>query len=193
MPVTHYVWDELSDNVLKEVNDTVATVAEYTNEPGQFGELISQRRDSTDNYFHFDAQGSTRQLTSDDETETDSYSYSAFGETVAISGSTDNPYRYNGAVGYYTDQETNVTYVRMRMYQPTVGRWLSEDALGVNTYRPNPYAYADNQPLNMTDPSGLLAVWLAGGTSNTRDQVRKTTCRIINFEFSIRRDIQMAS
>ncbi len=152
MVAIHYVWDELSDNVLKEVDDTGTTTAEYTNEPSQFGELISQRRDSTDSYFTFDAQRSTRQLTSDDETETDSYAYSAFGELLASSGTTENPFRYNGAVGYYTDTESGEIYIRRRTYQPILARWLSTDPLqfidGPNAY--NPY-FAPGR----TDPSGM--------------------------------------
>ncbi len=71
MTVTNYIWDELSDNVRMEVDDTGTVTAEYMNEPGQFGQLISQRRNSTNSFHHFDAQGSTRQLTNDAQTVTD--------------------------------------------------------------------------------------------------------------------------
>ncbi len=155
MAVTHFVWDELSDNVLTEVDDSGTTTAEYTNEPILYGELISQRRDSTDSYFHFDAQRSTRQLTSDNETETDSYSYSAFGETISETGSTENPFRYNGAVGYYTDQETGELYVRRRWYWPRLGRWLSMDPL-MFIDGPNNFSYVRNNPIGLSDPSGQI-------------------------------------
>ena len=39
-----YVWDELGDNVLMELDDAGAAIAEYSNEPSVYGELISQRR-----------------------------------------------------------------------------------------------------------------------------------------------------
>ncbi len=80
MPVTNYIWDRVSDNVRMEVDDTGTVTAAYANEPGQFGELISQRRNSTNSFYHFDAQGSTRQLTTDSQVVSDSYTYNAFGE-----------------------------------------------------------------------------------------------------------------
>ncbi len=153
MPVSNFVWDELSDNVLMEVDDIGTTTAEYTNEPSQIGKLISQRRDSTDSYFHFDARRSTRQLTSENETETDSYSYSAFGVVVARSGTTENPFQYNGAIGYYTDQESGEVYVRTRSYKPRIGRWLSVDSL-LFIDGPNLYVYVRNQPNNSFDLVG---------------------------------------
>ncbi len=155
MPVTNYIWDRASSNVLSEVDDTGATIAEYTNEPGKFGELICQRRDSTNSFFHFDAQRSTRQLTSGNESVTDTYEYSAFGETVSSSGLTENPFRYNGAVGYHTDSGTRDLYVRRRTYKPAVARWLSTDPL-ILIDGPNAYCYVNNQPLDNNDPSGLL-------------------------------------
>ncbi len=154
MVAINYVWDELSDNVLAEVDDSGSTTAEYTNEPSLYGELISQRRDSTDSYFNFDAQRSTRQLTSDNETETDSYSYSAFGETVASSGSTANPFGYEGAIGYQTDKETGDVYVRNRVYKPEIARWSSRDPL-LFVDGPNVYSYVLNSPFAGSDASGL--------------------------------------
>ncbi len=152
MVAINYVWDELSDNVILEVDDSGTTTAEYTNEPSLYGERISQRQDSADNYFHIDAQRSIRQLTSENETVTDSYSYTAFGEPVATSGTTENPFRYNGSVGYYTDTETGEIYIRRRTYRPEIARWLSRDPLDF-VDGPDLYAYVNNHPED-ADPSG---------------------------------------
>lgn len=40
------------------------------------------------------------------------------------------------------------------MYDPTIGKWLSEDPMGL-TVDANPYRYVGNSPTNFTDPSGL--------------------------------------
>ena len=40
------------------------------------------------------------------------------------------------------------------MYDPQVGRWLSEDPSGLGP-DPNKYRYVHNSPTNFTDPSGL--------------------------------------
>ena len=124
MPVTHYRWDRLSDNVLMEVDETGATTAEYTNEPNQFGKLISQRRDGADSYYHYDAQLSTRQLTDASQTVTDSYDYTAFGETVASSGTTENPYRYKGGDDFFTRSSVGDIISRDSIYSPKTGRHL---------------------------------------------------------------------
>ncbi len=153
MPVTNFVWDELGDNVLMEVDDAGSTTAKYTNEPDKFGELISQRRNSADDYFHFDAQQSTRRLTNENQVETDSYTYSAFGETVSSSGTTANPFRYKGALGYYTDLGLDCVYVRTRTYKSELGRWLSTDPLLFNDGN-NLYVYVHNHSISAVDPSG---------------------------------------
>jgi uncharacterized protein RhaS with RHS repeats len=41
------------------------------------------------------------------------------------------------------------------MYDPTVGRWLSQDPIGFKAGDPNLYRYVGNGPTNATDPSGL--------------------------------------
>jgi hypothetical protein len=41
------------------------------------------------------------------------------------------------------------------MYDPTVGRFLQEDPIGIEGGDPNFYRYCGNSPLTHTDPSGL--------------------------------------
>ena len=125
MPVTNYIWDRVSNNVRLEVDETGGVTAEYMNEPSQFGNLLSQRRSSTNSFYHFDAQGSTRQLTTDSQVVSDSYTYTAFGEAVSRTGTTRNPFKFNGAWGYYTDAETGDVYAENGFYKAQLGRWLS--------------------------------------------------------------------
>lgn len=44
------------------------------------------------------------------------------------------------------------------MYDPTLGRWLSEDPVGFTAADPNLYRYVGNNPTNATDPTGLSKV-----------------------------------
>jgi RHS repeat-associated protein len=92
-----------------------------------------------------------------------SYSYDAFGaltsssETLANGWS--NPYRYDGAELVRYDTETNLYWMRVRAYDPTLGRFISHDPLGrLAAMGPDvqPYIYAGNNPVNHTDPSGML-------------------------------------
>ena len=42
------------------------------------------------------------------------------------------------------------------MYDPTVGRWLSEDPIGFEGGDANLHRYVRNTPLNLIDPTGLF-------------------------------------
>lgn len=64
----------------------------------------------------------------------------------------ENPYRY---CGEYTDIETGYVYLRARYYDPTLGRFISEDS-AKDGY--NWYVYCGNDPVNRVDPSGEFAV-----------------------------------
>jgi len=46
---------------------------------GGYGDLVSQRRSNASTFYHFDAIGSTRFLTAEDESVPISYVYDAFG------------------------------------------------------------------------------------------------------------------
>jgi len=96
-----------------------------------YGDLISQRRSSTSRWYHFDALGSTDRLTGADGSATDTYIYKAFGPLAASTGSTTNPFRYVGKLGYY-DQGSGPVYLRARYYQAGLGRFVTRrlDASG---------------------------------------------------------------
>jgi RHS repeat-associated protein len=155
MPTTNFIWDELSDNVLLESDDSDVVTAAYVNRPEQFGELLSQDRSGAKSFFHYDGESSTSALTDANENISDTFIYTAYGEEVARTGTTTNPFGYKGAVGYYMDESASDIYVRNRTYEPTIGRWLSTDPLGfvdgTSLYR----AYF--VPIGV-DPSGELQV-----------------------------------
>jgi RHS repeat-associated protein len=156
MAVTNYIWDEVNDTLLMEKDEAGNTTAAYTYEPGQFGPLISQRRDGQTRYHHYDGQGSTRALTDESGTVTDTYTYTAFGETVASTGTATNPFGYKGALGYYVNPETSDLYVRARTYEPRVARWASRDPV-LRSDRLNAYVCL---AINFHDASGRFELRL---------------------------------
>jgi len=169
LATTKFVWDELSDNVLMETDENNIPTAVYTHWPERFGQLISQERSGVTSYYHYDGEHSTRLLTDDSGAITDTYIYSAYGELVARTGTTNNPFGYKGAVGYYTNSATGDIYVRARTYEPVIGRWLSMDPLGF-VDGPNLYqAYFVPQGI---DPRGLCI--RVGTTKNGRPIIKVT-------------------
>ncbi|MBM3501804.1 MAG: RHS repeat-associated core domain-containing protein, partial [Armatimonadetes bacterium] len=79
--------------------------------------------------------------------------YSAFGNLLASTGSTENPYRYIGELGYQQETGLSGYYLRRRYYQPGAGSFLSCDPVALAGT--SAYAYVGNRPAMGADPSGL--------------------------------------
>ena len=98
----------------------------------------------------FDGLGSERTVTGSTGSVTASLTLSAFGQTVASTGSSTSAYQYGATSGYRTEGDAGLTLVGCRFYDAQVGRFISRD-----TYlNQKPYAYCDGDPANATDPSG---------------------------------------
>ena len=161
MPKTTYVWDELSDQVIEESEDSVV-VAEYTYEPRLYGNLISQNRSGTTHYYHYDGRGDAVALTNDSGTVTDTREYDAWGNVIVSTGSTSSPYQFVGLKGYQNDSATGLQYIRARFYSGSLARWTSKDPAN-KTDGPNRYLTVHNSPVQHVDPSGHRATTLCSG------------------------------
>jgi RHS repeat-associated protein len=74
----------------------------------------------------------------------------SFGKVTASAGSLVNPFQYTGRE---MDSETGLYYYRARYYDPTSGRFLSEDPAGWAGGN-NFFRYAGNNSVLFNDPSG---------------------------------------
>jgi RHS repeat-associated protein len=155
MTIVNYDWDEDEDNIVEEYDDVGTIVAEYTTEPGPYGNVISQRRSGLDSVYHFDGVGSTLALTNANSDVTDTYAYAVFGESTMHAGSTVNPFQYIGQKEYFRDIETGEFSVRRRYLSSILQRWLSFDPLILMERLLHLYVYANNSPASVADPSGL--------------------------------------
>ncbi len=81
--------------------------------------------------------------------------YTAWGEVRYNSGVTPTQYQYTGQ---YSDSYINLLWYGSRHYDPALGRFISPDSIvplasqGVQAY--DRYAYANNNPVHFTDPTG---------------------------------------
>lgn len=104
---------------------------------------------STASYLHEDLIGSVRLAQSTAGAVVAVNEYDAYGAAGAHSGT-------NFTIGYsgnWTDSTTKLVYLRARDYDTTTGQFLQVDP-AINLTR-QPYAYAHNDPLARTDPTGL--------------------------------------
>ena len=157
MAEINFFWDPLSDNILQERDAIGSLAAEYSTEPGLYGNIISQSRGGVESQFHFDALGSTLAVTNNDQHVTDSSAYSAFGEITEVSGGTDLSVRYIGRHGYRQCIVGDCHSVRRRTYVPDLIRWDSTDQYW-SVFGASRYIYCRNNSTLLIDPSGLLEI-----------------------------------
>ena len=106
----------------------------------------------TVNYYHTDAVGSTRLVTSATKTIQFSDNYRATGQDNGTPTGSDT-YKFTGKP-YST--ATGLYYEYQRWYDPSTGRFISQDPPGsvINPQSLNQYAYVANTPTSLVDPSG---------------------------------------
>jgi RHS repeat-associated protein len=138
-----------SGRLLAEFDGNGQVVSNYVQ--GLSG-VLAQIAPNGDFYaYGFDGSSNVTQLTNASGAVVNSYSYSPFGEVLSENETVDNPYKFVGQFGVL-DLGTGQNFVGLRLYDPTLGRFLSPDTvLGVGM---NPYTYANNQPVNQVDFTG---------------------------------------
>ena len=144
------------DEITYTPGGTAADTRTYTTPNG----LSIIRHGTAENFQISDAHG-TASLNINATTLAETRRYlDPFGNprgTTPAGWTTANGYGDKGFVGGTTDPTTGLTNLGAREYQPSTGRFLSVDPL-FNAADPqswNGYAYSDNQPPNMSDPTGL--------------------------------------
>jgi len=113
-------------------------------------EPLAMLRSGTTSYYHADGLRSVTSLSSAAGSIANTYTYDSFGNLAASTGSLVNSFRYTGRE---FDSEIGLYYYRARYFDPSAGRFLSEDHLHFQG-EGNFYRYAKNNPLLWSDPSG---------------------------------------
>jgi RHS repeat-associated protein len=102
-------------------------------------------------YVHADHLGSPQNLTDATQATVWDGVFDPFGEEVAITGLAAMPMRFPGQ---YADEETGYSYNYIRDYDPTLGRYLRPDPLGLDA-GVNVFTYVADNPVRYIDPLGL--------------------------------------
>ena len=147
---TNFVYD--GSEVIKDLNSDGSAV-DYVNGPGIDNKLrLTDSRLSGPLYFLQDHLGSTTGLTNSVGAVVSQTSYDSFGNPSSGVSLT----RY-GYTGREFDSDTGLYYYRARWYDPKLGRFISEDPIGL-AGGINQFAYVGNNPQNAKDPSGLYEI-----------------------------------
>ncbi|MBK8971489.1 MAG: hypothetical protein IPM37_09045 [Hahellaceae bacterium] len=82
-----------------------------------------------------------------------------FGEVTQTTGTLAQPLRFPGQ---YADPETGYSYNYFRDYDPSVGRYVQSDPIGLRGGL-NTYGYVYQNPLGYIDPTGENGLLIGGG------------------------------
>ena len=137
--------------------------------------LIDRSINATDtvlSYMHFyDNNGNITRYCDAQGNVVASYTYDAFGNTIAQSGAMADNFCHRFSTKYF-DSETGLYYYGYRYYSPPLMRWLNRDPIeeqgGANLY-----AMCRNQPTIAFDTDGQYEWTEESATAALRDAVRE--------------------
>ncbi len=188
--VVEYKYDLLGRRIEKNINGTIERYI-YDNEdiiaiydgngdlktqfihgPG-IDEPLAMIQDGQTYFYHTDGLGSVIALSNEAGVIQQHYVYDSFGNVSVFDGagtqySLDNQPIKNiyGYTSRELDSESDLYYYRARYYNPSSGRFVSEDPIDYNSQDMNLYRYVNNNSINFFDPSGNVATrpkWPGGG------------------------------
>ena len=139
-----YVWDR-NGNIIAEMNGEGNLTSKYV----RGNKLISKNGNE---YFGYDGHGSVVNISNESGKSIKSYDYDAFGVELNKDANDTNLFRY---CGEQYDNETDSIYLRARYYNPSLGRFTTEDPAKDGD---NWYSYCAGNPVNSWDPSGLALI-----------------------------------
>jgi RHS repeat-associated protein len=165
---TRYLVDDLNPTGYAQVVEEVtagAVTRQYTYGLQRISQTQQIANTWTPSFYGYDGAGTVRLLTDSTGTVTDTYDYDAWGNAVNTTGLTPNVYLYRGE---QYDPDLGFYCLRARYYDSVNGRFLSRDPYAGNPADPisrHKYIYADADPSNLSDPSGMLVRIAPGRTA----------------------------
>jgi RHS repeat-associated protein len=147
---------------VKKVAGSAATVFVYDAAGRLVAEYGGAQGAGGVSYLTRDTLGSTRVVTGQNQEVRGRYDYMPFGEECYAGRS-----GYGGEVrqkftGKERDEETGMDYMQARYFSSTQGRFISPDPVAGSCWNPqslNAYSYVWNNPLKLTDATGMIVSW----------------------------------
>lgn len=138
---SYYLWCE--GEICQKRNSSQSAVATYL-EQGEVHEagLLHYVRDQL---------GSPREILDQFGNSVGTLEYGSYGRNIASNGTLPDK-RY---AGMYYHNESGLYLTWYRAYEPSAGRWISRDPIGLSGGS-NTYAYAEGDPVSGFDPLGLV-------------------------------------
>jgi len=156
---TQYLYGNPGNQLLlTEIRAPDTTLTQYFYD--ESGVLIAMDRAGTRYYIGTDQVGSPRIVTDAIGSVIKRIAYDSWGVQIEDSNPTFSmPFGFAGGL---LDTATGLVRFGFRDYDPLVGRWMARDPILYQSGQANLYVYANNDPVNFRDPSGLICVgWQA--------------------------------
>ncbi len=145
---TYYHYDP-SGQLIAETDTLGNTQVEYIYIDSQPAAIV---RNGTLHYIHPDHLGTPQKITNQTQATVWEATYTPFGKATITTSTITNNLRFPGQ---YYDQETNLHDNHFRYYDPTIGRYITSDPIGLIAGL-NTYSYVNQNPVSYYDPTGLI-------------------------------------
>lgn len=159
-PATYLYYDGWN---LAQEGGSVTGASRYYLHGGRTDEIVATFNAATSQwgYHHYDLRGHCIMITDGGGNLMEQYEYDAFGKPYFSDAAGNNlGYSPFGNRFLFTGREylpeLRLYDFRNRLYQPQLGRFLQPDPIGFAGGDANLYRYAGNDPINRSDPTGLV-------------------------------------
>jgi RHS repeat-associated protein len=167
LPLIEYIYDPAGRRIGKKTGGAITSTWLYVSGTGPAAE-ISAGAVATRFAGHYIVQGGSLYFLVRDTIGSvravvdsatgavvESLSYDEYGNVIV---DTAPGFQRLGFGGGLSDGETQLVHFGARDFDPISGRWISKDPLVFRGRDANLFAYADTDPVNKVDPSGLQAI-----------------------------------